>query len=113
MTGMTYNPSTDTKERHYDIDESARRLRMPVHALVERINAGEVQTKFTGRRNLISAGEITRVSGELRREAEAAQVTEDERAGQERQERDGAHIARLMGEAQEIAEKYGYDPGQD
>ena len=109
---MTYHPTTDTTERHYDIDESARRLKMPTRALVERINAGEVETKFNGRRNLISAGEITRVSAELRHEAEATQMAEDERAAQEQRERDGAHIAKLMSEAQELAEKYDYDPNQ-
>ena len=110
---MTYYPSQDTKEPHYLIDEAANRLRMPVGALVERIKAGEIETKYNGRRSYVAAGEITRFSAELRREAEAAQVTEDERAGQERQERDGAHIARLMGEAQEIARSSNVGGGGD
>ncbi len=102
------NPYVTTTEPHYTIDDSASRLKMPVGALVERINAGEVETKFNGRRNYISATEIARVSVGLRREAEVAQEAESERVAQERQERDGAHVVRLITEAQQIAEKYGY-----
>ena len=104
------NPYITAREPHYAIDESARRLKMPVGALVERINAGEVEVKYNGRGNFISAGEIARVSVNLRREAQAAQAAEQEQATQEVREKDGAHIARLMSEAQGIAAKYGYDP---
>ena len=107
------NPYITAREPHYAIDESARRLRMPVGALVERINAGEVEVKFNGRGNFISESEIARVSVNLQREYQAAQEAESEKAVQEQRERDGAHVARLMEEAQDIAAKYGYVPGQD
>ena len=107
------NPFVSTDERHYSIDAAARQLKMPPRALVERIDSGKVKVKFNGHRNYISASEVTRVSAELRREAEAAEQTEQERAALDRQHEDGRHITRLMSEAQDIASRYGYDPTQD
>lgn len=107
------NPFVSTDERHYSIDDAARQLKMPPRALVERIDAGKVETKFNGRRNYISAGEVSRVSAELRREAEASQAAEQEQAALDRQQEDGRHITRLMSEARDIASRYGYDPTQD
>ena len=108
-----HNPYAPTAEPHYDIEQSAKRSKMPVGALVERIGAGQVETKFNGRRNYIAAGEIARVSAELRREAEAAQAAESETVAQEQRERDGAHIVREISRLRELAEKYGYDPSAE
>ena len=108
------NPYITAKEPHYTIDESARRLRMSTGALVERIDAGKVETKFNGRTNFIAAREIGRVSEELRGEYQAAQEAESERAAQEHRETDGAFIAREMAHLQELAERYGFVPdGKD
>ena len=104
------NPYMTTREPHFDIEESASRLGMPVQALVERIRAGHVQTKFNGRRNYIAAGEIDRVAAALAEEAREVQAVESERAAQEQKERDGAFIAREMSHLQELAERYGYVP---
>ncbi len=108
------NPYITADEPHYTIDESARRLRISVGALVERIDAGKVETKFNGRGNFISAGEIGRVSAELRREVQAAQEAEQEREAREQQEADGAFIVREMAHLEGLAKRYGFVPdGKD
>ena len=104
------NPYITDREPHYSIDESARQLKMPPRALVERIDAGKVEVKFNGRGNFISAGEIRRVSAELRHEAKAAQEAEDERKAEKQREEDGAFITREWARLQELAKKYGYEP---
>lgn len=104
------NPYVTTDEAHFDIEESASRLGMPVQALVERIRAGEVQTKFNGRRNYIAAGEVDRLAVALAQQAREAQAVESERAAQEQKERDGVFIAREMVHLQELAKRYGYVP---
>ena len=104
------NPYITDREPHYSIDDSARQLKMPPRALVARIDDGKVEVKFNGHRNYISAGEIRRVSAELRREAKAAQEAEDERKAEEQREEDGAFIAREMAHLQELAKRYGYTP---
>ena len=102
------NPYITDKEPHYSIDESARRLRMSTGALVERIDAGKVETKFNGRTNFISAGEIGRVSAELRHEAKAAQQAEDERKAEKQREEDGAFITREWAHLQQLAKRHGF-----
>ena len=110
---MTTNPFISAREPHYTIGESAKRLKMSKGALVERIDAGKVETKFNGRGNFISAGEIGRVGADLRREAQEAQVADRERREKERRETDGAYIAREVSRLQELAESYGYTPPED
>ena len=104
------NPYVTTDEAHFDIEESASRLGMPVQALVERIRVGAVRTKYNGRRNYIAAGEIDRLAAALAQEARVAQAAEDERAAKEQQERDGAFIVREMSHLRGLAERYGYVP---
>ena len=104
------NPFITDREPHYSIDESARQLKMPSRALVARIDAGQVTVKFNGRSNFISAGEIARVSAELRHEAKAAQEVESEKAAQEQRETDGAFLVREMAHLQGLAERYGFVP---
>ncbi len=111
---MERSPFAFDREPHYSIDDSARQLKMPPRALVARIDDGKVEVKFNGHRNYISAGEIRRVSVELRREAKAAQEAEDERKAEEQREEDGAYIAREMSHLQELAARYGFVPdGKD
>lgn len=106
---MTYYPSQDTNEPHYLIDEAAQRLSLPVRALVGRINAGKVKTKFNGRHNFISDSEIERVSGELQREAEATAAAEQEQQKAQEQVVVRDEIARDMKHLNERAKKIGME----
>ena len=101
------NPYMTAREPHYAIDETARRLKMPVGTLVKRINAGEVEVKFNGRENFISAGEITRVSANLRREAEATAAAEQKQQKAQKKEVVRDEIARDMQHLNERAKKIG------
>lgn len=100
------------KER-YNVVNAARELGMSVPALGERIQAGEIATEYVHGHTFIAADEIDAFAVRRRQEFEAAVQAESARAAQEQREKDGAHVARLMSEAQDIASRYGYDPTQN
>ena len=100
------------KER-YNVENAARQLGMSVPALGQRIQDGEITTQFVHGYTFIAADEIDAFADRRQQEFEAAQQAESARAAQEQREKDGAHVARLMSEAQDIASRYGYDPTQD
>ena len=100
------------KER-YNVENAARQLGMSVSALGARIQAGEITTEYVHGHTFIAAGEIDAFTVRRRQEFEAAQQAESGRADQVQREKDGAHVARLMEEAQDIASRYGYDRGED
>ncbi len=110
---MERSPFAFDREPHYTVDAAAKRLRMSPRYLAECIQSGDLETRFNGRHVLISEQEVNRFRTQLQQEFEAAEAAEQEQTAQEAREKDGAHIARLMSEAQGIAAKYGYDPGQD
>ena len=107
------SPFAFDREPHFTVDAGAKRLKMSPRYLAERIQSGDLETRFNGRHVLISQHELGRFAATLAEEREASQATEQERAALDRQQEDGRHIARLVGEARTLAERYGYDPTQD
>ena len=103
---MTYRPDIPTEPR-YNLNESARRLRMPVNALIRRLDAGDIESEFNGRGNFISASEITRFSAERRREAQAEAEAEQEQQKAQEDEVVRDEIARDMKHLNERAKKIG------
>ena len=96
-----------------NVGNAARALNMSVRTLGERIQRGDVKTEYIAGYTFVPVDEIQRFSAALKEEARAAEVAEQEQAEQEQRENDGAHVVRLMQQAREIADRYGYDPNQD
>ena len=106
---MRENPH---RRARWNLDDAARQLRMPVRALAERVQRGEITTERLGSYNFIAVNEVDRFAAVLRDEAKDAQAAEQEREAREKRETDGAFIVREMSHIRELAESYGFDPSE-
>ncbi len=104
---MRTNPH---RTERFNVVNAARKLGMTVPALGAHIQAGKIATERTAGYTFVSTDEIDAFTVRRRQEFEADQQAEAKAAAQETRERDGAHIARLMSEAQELAGKHGWRP---
>ena len=93
-----------------NIINAARQLHMSVPALGERIQRGDVKTEYIAGYTFVPLDEVNRLSAAIKEERRVAEDAASEIAAQEQRERDGAHISRLMSEAQTLAAQHGWTP---